>query len=209
MNNVELIYIGENFYRESETSMSSIYTVDGKRYDWGFVDSALQQGKTVNIRPATTLELNHYEAELNRIRRKREETVWQRVNIRYSDFMKKLTTSVPCDSIQIDEALDLFKNGKGIVVQVYVGMACILAETSAAHNRQRSFAFVGFGNRFGKYNDINFRTDGPTVTEAFDNFVGRLKKDIKESEGRENKADYYYFDSLQSFAAAITKYGWK
>lgn len=68
----ELIYIGDNFYFESGTSMSSIYTVDGRRFDWGFVRVALENGESVHIRPATTEERNNYEARLNQLRRERE-----------------------------------------------------------------------------------------------------------------------------------------
>jgi hypothetical protein len=60
----KLIYIGDNFYLESGTNMSSIYTEDGARYDWGFVSRDLKDGKTVTIRPATTNELTHYKAKL-------------------------------------------------------------------------------------------------------------------------------------------------
>ncbi len=67
---IELIYIGDHFYRESGSAMSSIYTVEGHRSDWGFVQRDLREGHTINIRPATRLELNHYEAMLNQMRRK-------------------------------------------------------------------------------------------------------------------------------------------
>lgn len=70
---MELIYIGDHFYAESRTMMSSIYTTDGQRSDWGFVQCALRDGETVNIRPATTAEINHYEAKLNELRRRWKE----------------------------------------------------------------------------------------------------------------------------------------
>ncbi len=58
----EVIYIGDDFYWKSGTMMSSLYAVDGRRYDWGFVRRDLRNGKAVNLRPATAHELAHYTA---------------------------------------------------------------------------------------------------------------------------------------------------
>ena len=69
---VNVIYIGDHFYFESGTMMSCIYTEDGRRMDWGFVQCALRDGQTVNIRPATQVELDGYEAKLSRLKRERE-----------------------------------------------------------------------------------------------------------------------------------------
>ena len=66
---MNLIYIGDHFYGESGTMMSPIYTEDGRRSDWGLVQSALRDGKTVNIRPATQQERNFYEAQLSLMKR--------------------------------------------------------------------------------------------------------------------------------------------
>jgi hypothetical protein len=55
-----LIYIGDEFYSKTRTMMSSLYTLDGDRCDWGFVQSALAAGRTVTIRPATAAELQSY-----------------------------------------------------------------------------------------------------------------------------------------------------
>lgn len=68
---MNLIYIGDHFYFESGTSMSPIYTEDGQRSDWGFVQCALRDGQTVNIRPATETERDFYEAKLSRLKRHR------------------------------------------------------------------------------------------------------------------------------------------
>lgn len=62
--NMELIYIGDEFYSRSRTMMSSIYTIDGKRSDWGFVSLALKSGESVSIRPATEEELIPYKKML-------------------------------------------------------------------------------------------------------------------------------------------------
>lgn len=58
MKTVNLIFIGEEFYSKSGTSMSSLYE-EGTwaRYDWGFVSRDLGNGTAVNIRPATDEEL--------------------------------------------------------------------------------------------------------------------------------------------------------
>lgn len=63
-NRVELIFIGSHFYHESGTMMSSIYTLDGRRFDWGFVNVALRNGQEVFIRPATEKERHPYEEKL-------------------------------------------------------------------------------------------------------------------------------------------------
>lgn len=67
---MNLIYVGDHFYWESGTVMSSIYTEDGSRSDWGGVQLALKNGETVHIRPATQNEIDRYEARLARIKRK-------------------------------------------------------------------------------------------------------------------------------------------
>ncbi len=67
---MELIFIGKKFYFESSTRMSSIYTIDGQRYDWGFVQRDLSQGKSIHIRPATEKELIPYAKRLATIIRK-------------------------------------------------------------------------------------------------------------------------------------------
>ena len=66
---MKLVYIGDHFYHESGTNMSSIYTEHGERSDWGFVQSALRRGETIEIRQATQQEKDHYEAVLNRLNR--------------------------------------------------------------------------------------------------------------------------------------------
>ena len=37
MNVINLIFIGDRFYRKSGSCMSSIYSVEGLRFDWGLV----------------------------------------------------------------------------------------------------------------------------------------------------------------------------
>jgi len=58
---VKLIHIGHSFYQRSGNAMSSLYTEDGYGYDWGFVQRDLEDGKRVEIRPASPIELIHYE----------------------------------------------------------------------------------------------------------------------------------------------------
>lgn len=69
---MKLIYIGDHFYIESCTSMSCIYTEDGQRSDWGFVQLALRRGDDVSIRQPTQSELDMYEAKLSRLKRERK-----------------------------------------------------------------------------------------------------------------------------------------
>jgi hypothetical protein len=54
---IKLIFIGDEFYEKSKSMMSCLYTEDGRRYDWGFVNRDLAAGRTVQIRPATQREL--------------------------------------------------------------------------------------------------------------------------------------------------------
>lgn len=61
---MELIYIGDHFYNESKSIMSPIYDVEGRRQDWGFVQVALRNGKSVHIRQATDAERAHYQRRL-------------------------------------------------------------------------------------------------------------------------------------------------
>ena len=66
-----LIYIGEKFYLKSSTIMSSIYTEEFQRYRWGFVRRDLREGKTINIRPANTIEMAIAENKLKLIQTKK------------------------------------------------------------------------------------------------------------------------------------------
>lgn len=69
---MKLIYIGDHFYHESGTMMSSIYGEDGTRSDWGKVQVALRAGQPIEIRQATQQEQAFYEAHLSRMKRDRE-----------------------------------------------------------------------------------------------------------------------------------------
>lgn len=64
MKTVKLIFIGNEFYIKSGTWMSSIYSEEGKRYDWGKVQVDLEAGNRVTIRPATSKELAVFQVEL-------------------------------------------------------------------------------------------------------------------------------------------------
>lgn len=65
---MELIFIGDKFYRESSTSISSLYDIEGNRQDWGKVNLALRNGESVYIRPATQKELEFYNRQLKEIK---------------------------------------------------------------------------------------------------------------------------------------------
>jgi len=73
MAKMNLIYIGDKFYGESDSIMSPIYTESGQRSDWGFVQLALRKGDSVHIRQATPMEREFYEDQLNRLKSKRKE----------------------------------------------------------------------------------------------------------------------------------------
>jgi hypothetical protein len=57
---MKAIYIGQDFYRKSGTMMSCVYTEEGERTDWGFIQCALEAGESVSIRPATDAEIGKY-----------------------------------------------------------------------------------------------------------------------------------------------------
>lgn len=69
---MKLVYIGDHFYSESGSMMSSIYEEDGSRSDWGKVEIALARGEEVKIRQATMRERDFYEARLSRMKREVE-----------------------------------------------------------------------------------------------------------------------------------------
>ncbi|HUU90512.1 MAG TPA: hypothetical protein VM238_04800 [Phycisphaerae bacterium] len=73
---MNLIYIGEHFYLDSGTAMSSIYTEDGQRMDWGFVQIELERGEDVHIRQATADERKPYLARLAHLRSSRTSRGW-------------------------------------------------------------------------------------------------------------------------------------
>lgn len=71
---IDLIYIGDHFYRQSGTMMSPIYKDEGNgkfsRYDWGFVQVALGDGHEINIRQATDAEFGKFCRELEQRKKK-------------------------------------------------------------------------------------------------------------------------------------------
>lgn len=54
---LRVYYIGDNFYYDSGTMMSSIYLESGMRTDWGKVQIALKEGMEVHIRQANDAEM--------------------------------------------------------------------------------------------------------------------------------------------------------
>jgi hypothetical protein len=66
---ISLVYFGQKFYSQSGTILSSIYTNDFERYDYGFLQRDLENGYEVSIRQATPAERSVLENELAAIRR--------------------------------------------------------------------------------------------------------------------------------------------
>lgn len=66
---IELVIIGQRFYKESQTLMSAVYREEPKgtfhRYDWGLLQLDMIAGKEIRIRPATKGELRFFEQVLN------------------------------------------------------------------------------------------------------------------------------------------------
>jgi len=69
---LKCMYIGQRFYYESGTMLSSIYTQDMKRTDFGKIQIALEEGRSVEIRPATEEELQHFIKRLDEMKSKKE-----------------------------------------------------------------------------------------------------------------------------------------
>jgi|CZCB01.1.fsa_nt_gi hypothetical protein len=77
---VNLFYIGDNFYWETKTSMSPIYECNTfARYDWGFVQRDLKEGKTVIIRPANEQEMMWAKSKAYDIKKYYEEMEKQKI----------------------------------------------------------------------------------------------------------------------------------
>jgi hypothetical protein len=66
---IEIVFIGERFYKESQTLMSAIYkSLPGglwERYDWGALQIDINAGKDIHIRSATEKEIRLFEIKLN------------------------------------------------------------------------------------------------------------------------------------------------
>ncbi len=71
---INLIYVGERYYKLSSTRLSSIYLEEngtlGSRYDWGFLQTALEKGSEVSIRQAIPDEIEIMDDALRRYTRK-------------------------------------------------------------------------------------------------------------------------------------------
>lgn len=85
---MDCIFIGDKFYDESGTMMSSIYQIDtdGEGYhrtDWGQINICLKNGGSVNIRPATPNETEIFEIQLLKIKqiKKQSKNQYQEKNL--------------------------------------------------------------------------------------------------------------------------------
>lgn len=66
---IEVIFVGNRFYKESRMAMSSFYQQvgDGLRdTDWGKLQISLSNGEEVHIRPANEKEISWAERELEK-----------------------------------------------------------------------------------------------------------------------------------------------
>lgn len=66
---IKAIYIGSEFYIESQTVMASMMFEDGTRFCLGDIEMELREGKTITIRPATDAELGLAHKMLKRIKK--------------------------------------------------------------------------------------------------------------------------------------------
>ena len=58
-------YFGDKYYNKSGTRMGILYSETGQRYDWGFIQRDLSQGKEVTIKPATREMLDWADKQLS------------------------------------------------------------------------------------------------------------------------------------------------
>lgn len=70
-NKMTLYYIGDNFYSESGTMMSSIYHSTGERSDWGDVQCMLRDGMELEIVQAPDSFLVQKYRQLDEYKKKR------------------------------------------------------------------------------------------------------------------------------------------
>lgn len=64
---MKCVFIGERFYHESSTMMSSVYILSNNKFSrtsWGDISQALTAGKKVEIRPAHKKEIAFFEKQL-------------------------------------------------------------------------------------------------------------------------------------------------
>lgn len=57
---INVIYIGDNFYDKSNSMMASTYKTENEkliRFCWADIQNALDDGNSINIRPATDAEM--------------------------------------------------------------------------------------------------------------------------------------------------------
>ncbi len=111
--------------------------------------------------------------------------------------MLLITNKIPKSEINIHAAFENFEAGRGIIAQVYENQVSLLTrDFTEGLNKE----FVSFHKFTGKYN-INFATGGETREKAIANIKQRIIEDG-------SVMNYYYFENLQEFAAAIIENNW-
>ena len=68
---IELVYIGEHYYKDSRSVMSPIYRITDEgyeRYDYGFLQIALRDGEGFCIRQATPKEQEMFKNKLEEVK---------------------------------------------------------------------------------------------------------------------------------------------
>lgn len=74
---MDCIFIGNNFYYESGTMMSSVYEIKKVRQytrtDWGQISILLEAGNSVHIRPANKEEMEMFTEKLRQLKERDKE----------------------------------------------------------------------------------------------------------------------------------------
>ena len=72
----EIVFIGRSFYSQSQSMMSPIYEKlengSYQRFDYGYLETGLEEGETFHIRQATAEELGYFTKVLHDMNRRQE-----------------------------------------------------------------------------------------------------------------------------------------
>ncbi len=67
--NKEVIFIGRDYYFRSGTRMGLMYLTNGTRYDLAMLETDVDKGYTVTVRPANAIELCQMDEVLAELKR--------------------------------------------------------------------------------------------------------------------------------------------
>jgi hypothetical protein len=119
----------------------------------------------------------------------------------------KIITANKINEIQIEKAFENVVNGRGLIVSVYQKHAALLCEASTPEQgagAENKFSFAFHTHNDGIRWNLHTRTDGKTREDALENIKNRVIETINEKEC----VEFYYFETLREFAAAVIANNW-